>query len=58
MITENNNAPKGTYTNAKGEVRDIRELSLLTPVDMLNLAHPDNKVTAEEMIQAHLNQGK
>lgn len=41
---------KGTYTNARGEQRDLRELSLLSTVDMINLAHPNCEKTVEEVI--------
>lgn len=45
-----NETPKGTYTNARGEQRDLRELSLLSTVDLINLAHPNCETSVEEMI--------
>lgn len=52
----NTETPKGTYTNAKGEVRDLRELGNLSPVDMINIA--TGNATLEQVLDKNSAEGQ
>lgn len=43
-MNDKTNAPKATFVDEKGNTRDVRDLGLLTPVDLLNIAGGSDSV--------------